>query len=60
MVHGDFWPFDQAFFGGISRNSIAGYLASQRVDVWGIDFAWTLVPASENDFTFYEELGHAA
>src|SRR5271166_2529029 len=57
MVHGDFWPFDQAFVGGISRNSIAGYLASQRVDVWGIDLAWTLVPASETDFTFMKSWG---
>jgi hypothetical protein len=57
MVHGDFWPFDQAFVGGISRNSIAGYLASQRIDVWGIDLAWTLVPASETDFTFMKNWG---
>ena len=57
MVHGDFWPFDQAFFGGISRNSAAAYLASQGVDVWGIDLAWTLVPASETNFNFMQNWG---
>ena len=57
MVHGDLWPFDQAFFGGISRDSIAAYLASQGVDVWGIDLAWTLVPSTENDFTFMKTWG---
>lgn len=57
MVHGDFWPFDQAFSGGISRNSIADYLASQRIDVWGIDLAWTMVPATESDFTFMKNWG---
>ena len=57
MVHGDIGPFDQAFFGGISRDSVAAYLASQGIDVWGIDLAWTLVPAGENDFTFMKNWG---
>ena len=54
MLHGDLWPFDGAFGGEISRQSIANYLASNRIDVWGIDLAWTLVPQSENNFTFMQ------
>ena len=57
MVHGDIGPFDQAFFGGISRDSVAAYLASQGIDVWGIDLAWTLVPATQTDFTFMKTWG---
>ena len=52
ILHGDLWPFDGAFGGEISRQSVATYLASNKVDVWGIDLAWTLVPPSENNFTF--------
>ncbi len=57
MVHGDFWPFDEAFLQGISRNSAAAYLASKGIDVWGIDLAWTLVPASETNFSFMQNWG---
>ena len=59
MLHGDVWPFDGAFFRGISRDSIAAYLAAQGVDVWGIDLAWTLVPSTENNFTFMANWGMA-
>jgi hypothetical protein len=57
MVHGDVWPFDGAFFRGISRDSIAAYLASQGIDVWGIDLAWTLVPSTETNFNFMANWG---
>jgi hypothetical protein len=57
LVHGDAWGFDQAFMHGISRRSIGAYLASEGIDVWGIDLAWTLVPSSEKDFTFMESWG---
>jgi hypothetical protein len=57
MVHGDFWPFDHAFLGGGSRNSAAAYLASQGIDVWGIDLAWTLVPSGETNFSFMRSWG---
>jgi hypothetical protein len=57
MLHGDLWPFDQALYGGISRDSIATYFASQGVDVWGMDLAWTLVPSTESDFTFMKDWG---
>jgi hypothetical protein len=54
MLHGDLWPFDGAFGREFTRQSIASYLASNKVDVWGIDLAWTLVPASENNFSFMQ------
>jgi len=58
MVHGDIWGFDAAFLGStLSGNvpreqSIGVYLASQGVDVWGIDLRWTQVPADTTDFAF--------
>ncbi|MBN2862795.1 MAG: hypothetical protein JXN62_06515, partial [Bacteroidales bacterium] len=33
------------------------YLASQGIDVWGIDLAWTLVPIETTDFTFMKDWG---
>jgi len=54
MLHGDLWPFDGAFGREFTRESIATYLASNKIDVWGIDLAWTLVPRSENDFSFMQ------
>jgi hypothetical protein len=57
LTHGDVWNFDQAFMGGISKDSIPYFLASQGVDVWGIDLAWTLVPKSENNFAFMKTWG---
>lgn len=57
LVHGDAWGFDQAFMHGISRRSIGAYLASQGIDVWGIDLAWTLVGSGETDFNFMKSWG---
>jgi pimeloyl-ACP methyl ester carboxylesterase len=57
LVHGDAWGFDQAFMHGISRRSIGAYLASQGIDVWGIDLAWTLVPSTQKGFKFMENWG---
>jgi len=57
MLHGDLWPFDGAFGGEFSRQTIATYLASNKIDVWGIDLAWTLVPQSENNFSFMQTWG---
>ncbi|MBN1466346.1 hypothetical protein JXA02_11325, partial [candidate division KSB1 bacterium] len=36
---------------------LAVFLAENDVDVWGIDQAWTLVPAEENDFSFMADWG---
>ena len=40
-----------------SGTSIAMYLASNGVDVWGIDLGWTHVPEGETDFAFFENWG---
>jgi hypothetical protein len=51
MAHGDFWGFDAAFLSD-PQHALPLFLAQNGVDVWGIDFRWTLVPASTTDFTF--------
>jgi hypothetical protein len=58
LVHGDAWDFNAAFVGGDSPSqSVAIYLASKGIDVWGIDLGWTLVPASTTDFSFMQGWG---
>jgi hypothetical protein len=58
LVHGDIWNFNGAFVGGRSpRESVAVYLASRGIDVWGIDLAWTLVPAGTTDLSFMRGWG---
>ena len=32
-------------------------MASKGIDVWGMDFAWTLVPLETTDFTFMKDWG---
>jgi hypothetical protein len=58
LTHGDVWGFDGAFLGGTANPaSLPVYLARRGVDVWGIDFAWTLVPADTADFSFMQTWG---
>jgi hypothetical protein len=63
LQHGDAVAFEGVFlFGSRSPNvpddhSIAYYLASNDVDVWGIDQNWTLVPQAETDFSFMADWG---
>jgi hypothetical protein len=58
LVHGDIWNFNGAFVGGTSPDeSVAVYLASRGIDVWGIDLAWTLVPAGTTDLSFMQGWG---
>ncbi|MBE4751909.1 hypothetical protein G4177_27445 [Corallococcus sp. ZKHCc1 1396] len=58
MVHGDLWGFVPAFLTNTrvstmpSDQSVAGFLASHDVDVWGLDLRWVGVPESEVDFRF--------
>lgn len=51
LAHGDVWGFRAAFLAAPAQ-SLPVFLARNGVDVWGIDFRWTLVPASTTDFTF--------
>ncbi|MES1244356.1 MAG: hypothetical protein ABUT39_22320 [Acidobacteriota bacterium] len=56
LAHGDIWGFRAAFLAD-PAHSLPVFLASHGVDVWGIDFRWTLVPASTTDFTFLKNWG---
>lgn len=62
MLHGASLNFESIFLNGGMETpdpgtSISYYLASQGIDVWGMDFAWTLVPAETTDFSFMEDWG---
>jgi hypothetical protein len=57
MAHGDIWGFDAAFLDGGSASTLPVYLADHGVDVWGIDFGWSLVPPTESDFSFMARWG---
>jgi hypothetical protein len=58
LLGGDGDNFHEAFRGGTSaRESIAVYLASRGLDVWGIDLGWTLVPAKTTSFSFMRGWG---
>lgn len=58
LVHGDAWGFAPAFLpAGSGSNSLPAYLAGQGADVWGVDLAWTLVPAAVTDFEFMRQWG---
>ncbi len=50
-AHGDIWGFDAAFVSNPARN-LPVFLAQNGVDVWGIDFRWTRVPATEDASLF--------
>jgi len=61
IAHGDIWGFDAAFLASLAVPSILDsqalpvFLAEHGVDVWGIDFRWTLVPAATTDFSFMQQ-----
>ena len=62
MVHGASQNFEDIFLVAGEPNisvhsSIPMYLASNGIDVWGIDLGWTRVPAEETDFSFMEHWG---
>lgn len=62
MLHGAQLSFEAIFLRAgtdmpSKQTSAALYLASRRIDVWGMDFGWTLVPAETTDFSFMEDWG---
>ncbi|RKH56702.1 hypothetical protein [Corallococcus aberystwythensis] len=63
MVHGDLWGFAPAFLTNTcvstmpENRSLAAFLASQDVDVWGLDLRWVGVPEAETDFEFMKDWG---
>jgi pimeloyl-ACP methyl ester carboxylesterase len=56
MAHGDIWNFRAAFLTDPARN-LPVLLARNGIDVWGIDFGWTLVPATTTNFSFMKNWG---
>ena len=55
LTHGDIWNFRAAFLTG--AHPIPVFLAENGVDVWGIDFRWTFVPATVTDLSFMKTWG---
>ncbi len=62
MIHGSSQDFDDIFLRpGVenpdAHNSSPFYLASNNIDVWGIDLGWTLVPLETTDFSSFQNWG---
>ena len=66
LAPGDIWGFRPAFLGDVANvlplpgptaPSLPVFLAQNGIDVWGIDFRWTFVPASVTDFSFLCKIG---
>ena len=62
MIHGASQDFDDIFLtaGSEEKNAQTSspvYLASKGIDVWGIDLAWTLIPAETSNFNFMKDWG---
>jgi hypothetical protein len=62
MVHGASQDFNDIFLSAGDNNpnpttSSPVYLASNNIDVWGIDLAWTLVPVETTSFNFMKNWG---
>jgi pimeloyl-ACP methyl ester carboxylesterase len=64
LLHGSPGSFDNfvaPMVTGVSDpdHSIAMFLAKSDIDVWGMDFGWSLVPPEETDFEFMKDWGTA-
>jgi pimeloyl-ACP methyl ester carboxylesterase len=62
MLHGASLTFESIFLrpgaaDPTPETSVAIYLSEQNIDVWGMDFAWTLVPSATTDFAFMKDWG---
>ena len=55
LAPGDIWNFRAAFVTG--ARSLPVFLAENGVDVWGIDYRWTLVPGNTADTSFMATWG---
>ena len=55
LAPGDIWNFRAAFLTG--AHPIPVFLAQNGLDVWGIDYRWTFVPASVTDLSFMKDWG---
>jgi hypothetical protein len=63
LAHGDLVGFNAAFLTSVTapgvpdEHALPIYLAARGLDVWGIDFGWTLVPAETADLSFFSGWG---
>ncbi|MBD0852220.1 hypothetical protein [Maribacter arenosus] len=62
MVHGAIQDFDDVFLTAgaetiDAKTSSSFYLASNDIDVWGIDMGWNMVPLETTDFSFMQGWG---
>lgn len=62
LTHGSSLSFEAIFLeAGAARpdagTSLAVHLAANDVDVWGMDYAWGLIPRETPDFTFLRDWG---
>ncbi len=63
LAHGDAFNFDAAFLTSLTSPTVDDahalpiFLAQRGIDVWGIDFRWTLVPAGTTDLSFLANWG---
>jgi len=55
LAAGDIWNFRAAFLTG--THPLPVFLAEHGVDVWGIDYRWTRVPAGTADLSFMRTWG---
>jgi len=55
LAPGDIWNFRAAFLTG--NHPLPQFLAENGVDVWGIDYRWTFVPATVADTAFMQSWG---
>jgi pimeloyl-ACP methyl ester carboxylesterase len=55
LAPGDIWSFRAAFLTG--AHPLPVFLAENGVDVWGIDYRWTFVPATVTDLSFMKTWG---
>jgi hypothetical protein len=65
LAHGDIWGFRAAFLTAVDSPALPDdqalpvFLARNGVDVWGIDFRWSLVPGDLTDYSFMADWGIA-
>jgi hypothetical protein len=55
LAPGDIWNFRAAFLTG--SHPLPLFLAEHGVDVWGIDYRWTMVPGDLADYSFMSDWG---
>lgn len=55
LAPGDIWNFRAAFLTGAKPLPV--FLAQNGVDVWGIDYRWTSVPATVTNLSFMADWG---